>query len=106
MLYNSDYNDKSEVFIVGVIFWELIYGECPFAGLKFGGLSFELHKDILNSLPYYLNTVKNDNNLSQNCKDILLKLLNPDPNLRISTSDALKHDFFKSKQSIKPDILN
>ena len=37
VLYDDFYDEKSEIFAVGVIMWELLFGDCPFGGYNFFG---------------------------------------------------------------------
>lgn len=108
IVYNNEtYDDKSEMFSVGVIFWELIFGECPFGGYDFFGKIIasswdeyagksELYnrevKDALKRLPEYIKKI---NGISDECKDLLVSLLNWDRSKRITAKDAMNHVFFE-----------
>lgn len=38
VLYDDFYDEKSEIFAVGVMMWELLFGNCPFGGYSFLGV--------------------------------------------------------------------
>ena len=80
------------MFAVGVMMWELLFGECPFAGCK---LNIPAKKAIL-KLPKCIDELSENKNISDNCKDLLLKLLTPEKEKRISAVDALQHQFFST----------
>ncbi len=88
-------DEKSDIFATGVIMWELLFGNCPFAGCNLGKISKS--KAII-KLDKSLQWLRDNENISKNCKDLLLKLLSPKKCDRISSSDALKHDFFKNSK--------
>lgn len=108
IVYNNEfYDDKSEMFSVGVIFWELIFGECPFGGYDFFGKVIENSwdkyasnsefyngkvKNALKSLPEYIKEI---NGISAECKDLLVSLLNWDRSKRITAQNAMNHIFFE-----------
>lgn len=85
-------DEKSDVFATGVIMWELLFGSCPFAGCNLGSMSTS---EAILKLDESLDWLRDNNNISKDCKDLLLKLLNPKKSERISSSDAFKHNFLK-----------
>lgn len=88
-------DDKSDVFAAGVMAWELIFGSCPFAGC---GLKKEEVSGAMLKLEESREWLRNNKDVSEDCKDLLLKLLAPTKSERISSEEALKHDFFKLKK--------
>jgi calcium-dependent protein kinase len=66
----------------------LLTGEAPFQG----DTEEEIFKKI-KKCKYDLNLPK-FNEVSDNCKDLIKKLIEPDINKRIKASEALKHPFF------------
>lgn len=106
---NDTYDDKSEIFAVGTILWELVFGNCPFGGYDFFGRVIENYWDNYIENPIFYNnkvkialkslpkSLKKIYNVSSDCKDLLNLLLNPDKNNRITAMEALKHPFFKNK---------
>lgn len=107
VLYDSLYDYKAEIFSIGVILWELLFGKCPFAGYTFFGQyineswdeyinnkekietqTCEAIKEILN-YKYYLKR------LSSGCAELLWNLINPNPIERIAASNALNLPFLK-----------
>lgn len=126
---NRDFDGKAEVFSVGVVLWQLLYGDCPFAGYNFFAkhyskllrfkdenkgqdrvtqnyLIYKMFKAMhrytkaIKTLPEHLEKMKSDTNLYKNCRDLLYKLLNPDKNERISAKEALNHPFFENKEQL------
>ena len=104
---NDVYDDKSEMFTVGVILWELTLGKCPFGGYDFFGRviadSWDNYtqnrafyndrvKNALNNLPNYLEKTEE---LSNECANLLCSLLSFNKEERISAKEALEHPFFQ-----------
>lgn len=106
VLYNEAFDNKSEVFTVGVIMWELLFGRCRFGGYDFFGKiierSFENYqsnssfyikqvKKAIKSLPEELRSMSA---LSIECSALLSSMLNPDRNNRINAMAALQSQAF------------
>ena len=90
------YDEKSDEWACGVLMYILLCGEPPFQGeseteifanIKKGKISF--------SNPEF-------SNVSDNCKDLIKKLLEPNKKYRIKASEALKHPFFT--ENFNPNI--
>lgn len=108
VLYNENYNEKSEVFAVGIIMWELLFGNCPFGGYNYFGAvvakswdeyqrnSHYYHQKVSLALMTLKKSIENVKILSTDCLDVLARLLDENRNDRISAADALKHAFFNS----------
>ena len=108
IVFNNDiYNDKSEMFTVGIILWELIQGKCPFGGYNFFGKIVEESWDkytqnrefyndrvkvALMTLPNYLGKAEG---ISKECASLLRLLLNFNRANRITAKEALNHPFFR-----------
>ena len=88
-------DDKTDIFAVGIIMWELLFGRCPFAGPDFNGISTDKIIYGLEKLPESLKLLYKNEKVSDNCKDLLSKLLTYEKNDRISAEKALKHSYFK-----------
>jgi len=74
------YDSKVDIWAVGVVLHEMLYGALPFKGQK-----EILNKDlVLPSMPQ----------VSEHCKDLLTRMLNKNAKLRPSTEQCLKHPFF------------
>lgn len=113
---NDIYDEKSEMFSFGIIFWELVIGKCPFGGYDFFGKVIEdswnkylSNKDFYNNkvkkaletLPNHINSIEN---VSDECLDLINSLLAFNRDDRITAKDALKHPFFKNIH--KTDVKN
>lgn len=108
IVYNNDmYDDKSEMFTVGVIFWELLFGECHFGGYDFfgkvianswdeyAGKSEFYNSEVKKALKCLPECIKKINGISVECKDLLVSLLNWDRSKRITAKKAMNHSFFE-----------
>lgn len=107
VLYDSIYDDKAEIFPVGVVLWELLFGECQFAGYSFFGKyineSWEEYKKnkeqieqktcvAIKNIANYMYYLKR---LSSECAESLWSLINPNKLERFTAHDALALSFFK-----------
>lgn len=108
IVYNNDiYDDKSEMFTVGVIFWELLFGECNFGGYDFfgkvianswdeyAGKSEFYNSEVKKALKSLPECIKKINGISVECKDLLVSLLNWDRSKRITAKEAMNYAFFE-----------
>ena len=85
------YDEKCDEWSCGVVMYILLTGKVPFPG--------ETEEDIFEKIikcDYNFDNPK-FNEVSDNCKDLIKKLLEPDINKRIKASDALKHPFFNEE---------
>ena len=82
------YDEKSDEWSCGVLMYILLSGEAPFQG----NTEEEIFKKIKKC--QYSFKPKEFNEVSDNCKDLIRKLLEPKKRKRIKASEALRHSFF------------
>ena len=86
---NSKSVKESDIWAVGVLFYNLLSGKQPFAGDTYA----EVENNVKNKIIKF-NHVEFDL-VSDDAKDLILKLLEKNPAQRINAQDALDHDWFK-----------
>ena len=82
------YDEKSDEWSCGVLMYILLCGEPPFKGKTEEEIFQKIKKCQYSFKP------KEFEEVSDNCKDLIRKLLEPKKRKRIKASDALKHPFF------------
>ena len=93
---NIHYKPVCDVFSAGVIFYILLTEKSPFDGKSFREILQKNKKCNIN-----FNHPALDSN---SCMvDLLKKMLNKDPEQRISAKDALAHEFMQKYESIEPE---
>jgi serine/threonine protein kinase len=100
MLREEGYNTKADIFSVGSILFNLLTGEPLFNGSNAKEI-FQRNKIC------ELTPVKHlIDNLPLLAKDLILKLLSPDPDTRPSASEALQHVWFsQDKEALVTSLL-
>ena len=84
MIKEIGHDESLDIWCIGVLMFELLTGEIPFAGNSMNALSDNIIKTKI-SWPRDINL---------DAKDLIKKILKADPKERISLSDMLKHPFF------------
>ena len=96
-MLNKNYNSKCDIWSCGVITYILLSGQPPFNGqsdqeimkkVRAGSFSFD---------------DKAWNNISDNCKDFISKLLTYKPDERPTASDSLKHPWIVELATVEVD---
>jgi len=87
------YNNKSDLWSVGVIMYEMLFGEVPFRAKNFIDLIKCINKKKILIPSKFI--------ISDNCSYLLFKLLEKDPEKRIEWND-----FFNSKWLLEEDPIN
>ena len=90
---DNSYDEKSDEWSCGVLMYILLYGDRPFAG--------ESEEEIFENIKNYNIDFDKLENVSENCMDLMKKLLNPKKKYRITALEALKHPFFTNKLNPK-----
>ena len=93
----QNYNEKCDLWSVGVILYILLSGRVPFGGTDDDEIFTKIKKGEYNlvSKPF--------DNISTDAKDLIKKLLDKDTNKRPSADKALKHNWFnkcKTKENL------
>ena len=90
------YDAKSDEWSCGVLMYILLCGEPPFQG--------ETEEEIFANIKKGKFTFHHSqfSNVSESCKDLIRKLLEPNKKHRIKAIDALKHPFFR--ENYDPNI--
>ena len=94
------YNEKCDLWSCGVIMYILLSGRPPFDGND--------DNEILENVKIGEYDLKNYPfpTLSEECIDLIKKLLTYEPNKRISAAEALKHPWFKTAEFKKKNQIN
>lgn len=82
------YGPAVDLWSAGVVMFELLCGRAPFEGRT----DRETNENIVRGLVSFKHVAWK--NISQNCKKLVLQLLQPDPHKRISALAALQHAWF------------
>jgi len=94
----ESYNQKCDLWSCGVILYILLSGKPPFAG-KSDDVILEKIR-----IGKYNMQIKEFDNISNEAKDLIQKLLEKNPKKRLSAQEALKHNWFKNLD-IKSTII-
>jgi calcium-dependent protein kinase len=82
------YDERSDEWSCGVLMYILLCGEPPFQGNTEEEIFANVKKGYIDF------SKKKFKNISENCKDLIKKLLEPNKKNRIKASEALSHPFF------------
>lgn len=88
ILLKKKYNTMSDLWSVGVIMYEMIYGKVPFESRNLIDL---IHKIKKIDIDYPIQIT---DKLSQNCRNLLLSLLQKNPTLRCNWETFFEHEWF------------
>ncbi|OMJ74355.1 hypothetical protein SteCoe_26744 [Stentor coeruleus] len=90
---NGGYNEKVDIWSCGIIAYVLLTGKAPYYGCDPQKIKVQVF-----AKPFQL-TEENSEGISEECKELLKKMLRIKPEERVSATEALKHDWFKNIQA-------
>lgn len=93
IIYEKEYYVNSDLWSLGVIFYQFMYGKYPYGKPK---NIVELMKNM-DCTELSFPPKKCTSFTSSNCSDLLSKLLQKDPNKRITWEDFFKHKWFTTE---------
>ena len=88
IINKRDYNIKSDLWSVGIIMYEMVYGNVPYKVSNF----IELIKKINQETIIFNDKIR----ISKECHDLLVNLLQKNPSRRISWEDFFNHPWFST----------
>jgi serine/threonine protein kinase len=87
ILDKKKYSIKSDLWSVGIILYQMLYGKVPFKSRNIISLTVEIHKNNIN--------YKCDYPISILCINLLTSLMTIDPDKRITWDTFFKHEWFQ-----------
>ncbi|NXH99825.1 ULK3 kinase, partial [Pachycephala philippinensis] len=98
MVCRQQYDARVDLWSVGVILYEALFGKPPFASRSFAELEEKIRSDRAVELPSWPR-------LSRECRDLLGQLLQRDPLKRISFEGFFAHPFVDMEHAPGPESL-
>jgi len=95
-VFKGKYDEKCDVWSIGIIMYLLLNEELPFEMPSQKKKFTQILKE------FNFDNIIETKNISPDGKDLMKRLLQQDPKKRISAEDALKHPWFKLKDSDIP----
>ncbi|MBN3289584.1 ULK3 kinase, partial [Polypterus senegalus] len=86
MVCNRQYDARADLWSVGVILYEALFGHPPFASRSYAEIEEKIRSNRPIEIPPGIL-------VSRDCRDLLLRLLERDPDVRISFSEFFLHNF-------------
>ena len=102
ILYEQDYDKKTDVWSMGIILYEMTYGFTPFNdSMDIKSLKYNI---VMKSIPFP-NYNLSGGIVSDNCKDFIKCLLRINVKKRIDWSNISKHKWIKRDVRLNQDLL-
>lgn len=96
ILLKHSYNPSADLWSIGVILYECIYGAAPYSSKTLDEL---LHK-IKVKQKIIIDTTK----VSSECRDLMIRLLKHEPHERITFEEFFVHPFLNSKHNLSDEV--
>ena len=93
-VWDSDYGKECDVWSLGISLYYLLTGEFPFTA-EYSDGNAKLKKVICAGKYKYPNNC----DLTDDCKDLIQKMLTVDPKERITIPEALNHPWIKKAEN-------
>lgn len=97
----SSYNSKADLWSIGVCFYQTLFGKTPFDAKSYDDLKEKVRTQSGNKLRF-----PKDVPISQECKHLLVHLLQYDPKKRLEWKDFFNHALFDLHAKNKPGFGN
>ncbi|EGR29174.1 protein kinase domain protein [Ichthyophthirius multifiliis] len=101
VLFGKKYNEKCDIWSIGVIIYQLIFGKNPFCAKKSTSI-LELVHEIKQ---FRLDFTASEVNISSQLQNLLQNMLSKDPNQRIGFKEFFENEWVSGKTGIKGDVL-
>ncbi|MBN1898725.1 MAG: diguanylate cyclase [Spirochaetes bacterium] len=98
-IVNKPLDERSDLYSLGIMFYRLVTGELPFKGKKTSEI---LHKQVA-MIPHRPGVVNKD--LPKELDDIIMKLLEKEPDLRYQSTAGLIHDLEKVQKGARGFVI-
>ena len=83
------YTSKTDLWSIGVCFYQMLFGKPPFEAKSYDDLKEKVKTQSGKNLKFPV-----DCRISEACRQLLVSLLQPDPNQRIEWKDFFNHKLF------------
>ncbi|CAL1261944.1 unnamed protein product [Larinioides sclopetarius] len=96
ILLKHHYDARVDLWSVGIIMYECLFGQAPFSSQTFAELAEKIKSNKEIEIPYGAQ-------VSEKCRELILSLLRRDPNERITFEDFFNHPYVDSEHMPTPE---